>query len=413
MVKISFIKRLTCCLMFLLLFLIVLNGCNNKSTNNKTDIVNPADKLNATLEIRDADKNLIDELQYYGSYFLPGGMIYYQIPESSSWGVNGNYTANFYWYEWETKESELLGTISDIAHITTGPVYIDSHLYMYVITGDLYTEEHWLKLIDLDIENLTMTEIFSEKDGCPYNSMAAQGDRLLMGKVLTGGASYLEEYNTKTGERKILLEPEFDADAWEGDTIRSVTSDGKTISLIVVEGHGEDSDQLRMDVYDLDMNFLHSVDLSHISSDNNELRDWVAWFVASGDIVYYESYSNNSFLGRIENGKAERILETTGDPGQYIFSTAVETQRDTRTGVFIRAFDNDEHYIYRVNYTDGSMERASFCPEETDEVLQGLWRDGDDNLFIGMDDMESSAAQTGVTVIYRVPLSELEFEPFL
>ena len=59
------------------------------------------------------------------------------------------------------------------------------------------------------------------------------------------------------------------------------------------------------------------------------------------------------------------------------------------------------------------MERASFCPEETDEVLQGLWRDGDDNLFIGMDDMESSAAQTGVTVIYRVPLSELEFEPFL
>ena len=181
-----------------------------------------------------------------------------------------------------------------------------------------------------------------------------------MGKVLTGGASYLEEYNTKTGERKILLEPEFDADAWEGDTIRSVTSDGKTISLIVVEGHGENSDQLRMDVYDLDMNFLHSVDLSHISSDNNELRDWVAWFVVSGDIVYYESYSNNSFLGRIENGKAERILETTGDPGQYIFSTAVETQRDTRTGVFIRAFDNDEHYIYRVNYTDGSMERGVF-----------------------------------------------------
>ena len=37
--------------------------------------------------------------------------------------------------------------------MTTGPVYIDGHLYMYVITGDLYTEEHWLKLMDLDIED--------------------------------------------------------------------------------------------------------------------------------------------------------------------------------------------------------------------------------------------------------------------
>lgn len=389
----------------------VLGGCNNYNIDESLKI--DTSSLNFTLEIRNTNHEIVDRLEYHGIYPVPEGLLYSKIPEDTSLSANNHYSESYYLYDWETKESKLLGTIPDWAHMTTGPVYIDGHLYMYVITGDLYTEEHWLKLMDFNIKDGTMTEIFSEKDGCPYNSMAAQGDRLLMGKVLTGGASYLEEYNTKTGERKILLEPEFDADAWEGDTIRSVTSDGKTISLIVVEGHGENSDQLRMDVYDLDMNFLHSVDLSHISSDNNELRDWVAWFVASGDIVYYESYSNNSFLGRIENGKAERILETTGDPGQYIFSTAVETQRDTRTGVFIRAFDNDEHYIYRVNYTDGSMERASFCPEETDEVLQGLWRDGDDNLFIGMDDMESSAAQTGVTVIYRVPLSELEFEPFL
>lgn len=73
-----------------------------------------------------------------------------------------------------------------------------------------------------------------------------------------------------------------------------------------MESHGEDPYGLRMDVYDLDMNFLHSVDLSHISSDNNELNQWVAWFVASGDMIYYENYSVTTFLGRIKNGKADR-----------------------------------------------------------------------------------------------------------
>ena len=168
-----------------------------------------------------------------------------------------------------------------------------------------------------------------------------------------------------------------------------------------------------MDVYDLDMNFLHSVDLSHISSDNNELNQWVAWFVASGDMIYYENYSVTTFLGRIKNGKAERVLETTDDSGQYIFTTAIETQRDTQTGVFARLYDADEHYIYRMNYSDGSMERAAFCPEETGKTISGLWRDGNDNLLIEMNDKEHSTAQERETTMYRVPLSELEFEPFL
>lgn len=412
--KKGFFKWLSVCFA-MIFFCLCISGCNNNKNSVAPGgiIMEGISSPNFRLNLRDANHEIIDELDYVGMYPVSEGLIYLYIPEDATWTEYGSYTVDFYWYEWDTQNIVRIGRIPDFAHITTGPVCIDGHLYMYVSTGNLNTEEHWLKLIDLDIENLTMTEIFSEKDGCPYNSMAAQGDRLLMGKVLTGNASYLEEYHTKTGERRVLLEAEFDTETKMGDIIQSVASDGKTISLIILESHGEDPYGLRMDVYDLDMNFLHSVDLSHISSDNNELGQWMAWFVASGDMIYYENYSVTTFLGRIKNGKAERVLETTDDPGQYIFTTAIETQRDTQTGVFARLYDADEHYIYRMNYSDGSMERAAFCPEETGKRITGLWRDGNDNLLIEMNDKEHSIAQERETTMYRVPLSELEFEPFL
>ena len=151
------------------------------------------------------------------------------------------------------------------------------------------------------------------------------------------------------------------------------------------------------------------MDFSFVSSDENERRQDVSHFVSTGSTVYYENYSTTAFLGRVEGNRAEKIMETIEVEG--MFTMARETEPNRETGIFVNAF-NPENILYRVDYATGRVEKAEFSPNENEEILS-VRRDGEDTLLIQMDESGKNTSQDEKRKMYFVPLSELEFEPFL
>lgn len=384
-------------------FLLALSGCTAAENTGGQGAAGGSDF--PMVEIYNTQEELLTTVEFSNALFpVQDGIVY----AKGSINESGNSDMEFHYYQWDSQEDKTLGAMEDIAHITRDPVYADGHLYMYVLTGSLMGNGQ-LHLMDFDLAQGSMTEIFAEDNGDPYNTMTVQGDRLLMGKIEKEGI-FLKEYNIKTREQKTLLRFDFDESTDVGETIRGLDSDGETISLLMyVKETPESEVQLRLDVYDLDLNLLRSMDFSFVSSDENERRQDVSHFVSTGSTVYYENYSTTTFLGRVEGNRAEKIMETIEVEG--MFTMARETEPNRETGIFVNAF-NPENILYRVDYATGRVEKAEFSPNENEEILS-VRRDGKDTLLIQMHESGKNTSQDEKRKMYFVPLSELEFEPFL
>ncbi len=394
-------------------FLLILCSCDNNSENGETrdskQTISASTSLsNEIISIYDINNAKIGEIERYGILVLTDdSIIYNRIPTRS---VDSIAEMDYYRYNFETKENIKLGTIENWSYEAKyDTTVIGNSLYMFVTTGEISDiKNRTLHLYRVDLISNTMSVIFSEKGGFPYNTMTAMGNKLLMVRVIPTGGSEIEEYNTETNERKILKKFDFDDKANNGDAIRQITSDENTISLLRLRIESDRTSKLYLDVYDHDMSFLRTVDVSTIPSKStdsleSELRQGVTNFVVANNYIYYENFSITRYLGKIENGSLRSIMDVNPE-----FEMSSESVKSNFSGLFYQSF-NKNNDLYLLNYIDGTLRKATFNIDDQRYYIINISRNTKDNLLITMRYKDPNTGKELVPRLYYVNLSELKF----
>lgn len=383
------------------------NSENEKIRDSKQSITAIPSISNEKISIYDINNAKIGEIERYGILVLTDdSIIYNKIPTGSVGSVTD---MDYYRYIFKTKENIKLGTVKNWTYEAKyDTTVIGNSLYMFVTTGKLDIENRTLHLYKVDLISNTMSVIFSEKGGFPYNTMTAVGDKLLMARVIATGGSELEEYNTETNERKILKKFDFDDKANIGEAIRQITSDENTISLLRLKIESDGKSRLYLDVYDHDMSFLRTVDVSTIPSNStdspeNEVRQGVSNFVVVNDYFYYENFSITRFLGKIENDSLRSIMDVNPE-----FEMSCESVKSKFSGLFYQSFGKNND-LYLLKYTDGTLKKTMFNIDDERYYIINISRDTNDNLLITMRYKNPNTGEELVPKLYYVNLSDLKF----
>lgn len=393
---------------FIMIFIYSFCGCNNDSNDsvdnyNSNKLSELSSDLNEKLIIYD-NNSVFDTIEIFGNILQTNdGFIYSKYIDESS----GKLTEmEYYRYIFNTKKSVRLGSIKDWSLQTNEAEYINNHIYYFVSTGDITSyEDRKLKFIDIDFNNNTMSELSSETGGFPYNSMAAAGNLVLMSKVLKNG-SCLEAYNTETKEIRTLKSFNFDDKNNIGEAVRkiSVNEQDQTISLLMLKITAENNVSLSIETYDYDMNLLDTIDISTISSDNNELCQGVSFFDYTNNYVYYENFSITRFLGLVNKSNLEKfnsINET--------FQMAHETVKDNEINLFYQLGDKN-NYIYLFNTKVGTLKKSTFKADDDRYYITNMSKDNENNLIILMDYKNPDTSERLDTRLYFIRLNDLKFQ---
>lgn len=390
---------------FIMIFIYSFCGCNNDSVDNynSNKLSELSSDLNEKLIIYD-NNSVFDTIEIFGNILQTNdGFIYSKYIDESS----GKLTEmEYYRYIFNTKKSVRLGSIKDWSLQTNEAEYINNHIYYFVSTGDITSyEDRKLKFIDIDLNNNTMSELSSETGGFPYNSMAAAGNLVLMSKVLKNG-SCLEAYNTETKEIRTLKSFNFDDKNNIGEAVRkiSVNEQDKTISLLMLKITAENNVSLSIETYDYDMNLLDTIDISTISSDNNELCQGVSFFDYTNNYVYYENFSITRFLGLVNKSNLEKfnsINET--------FQMVHETVKDNEINLFYQLGD-ENNYIYLFNTKVGTLKKSTFKADDDRYYITNMSKDNENNLIILMDYKNPDTSERLDTRLYFIRLNDLKFQ---
>ncbi|MDP4119602.1 MAG: hypothetical protein Q8876_00890 [Bacillota bacterium] len=393
-----------------LVILIFLNGCkmqsenkNNSLSNSKTNDISGNNLItNETLSIYDINNKVIGTIEHYGAITqTDDSIIYTTIPNNSTQSIT---EIDYYQYVFKTKDRIKLGTVKNWSYQTADKVFINNHLYTYITTDMDDANKRTLKFVDIDLINHTMSDIFSEKGGFPYNSMAVVGNQVLMAKVLANGCD-LEEYNPETKKMTTLKRFDFNDKTNIGETIRQINADNDTISLLMLKKRTSDSVKLVIDIYDHNMNFLHSVDMSSISSDKNELRQGVSHFIVSNNYIYYENFSSTRFLGEIEGNNVVKIMETDAT-----FEKAFDIVKNERTNLFYQSYNSNKD-LYLLNNANGTIQKTTVSLNDKRYSIINISRDTKDNCLLTLYYKDPNTGDTLVPKLYYINLSNLKWRP--
>lgn len=395
-----------------LIFILILCSCDDHTKNQKTQdlkqTLTPNTSIsNETISIYDINNTKIGKIERYGTLVLTDdSIIYNKIPTGS---VDSISEMDYYRYIFKTKENIKLGTVNDWSYEAKyATTVIDKSLYMFVTTGEISDiTSRTLRLYKIDLKSNTMSIVFSETGGFPYNSMTAVGKKLFMVRVIAAGGSELEEYNSETKERKIVKKYNFDDKANTGEAIRQITSDENTISLLRLKIDFEGKSKLFLDVYDHDMKFQNSVDMSKILSNStdatqSELRQGVSNFVVANDYIYYANFSITRFLGKIKNNFIRPIIEINPE-----FEMSSEAAKNELSGLFYQSF-NKKNDLYLLSYSNGTMRKTTFNADDKRYYIINISRYNDKLLIT----MRYKDPNTGVELepkLYYINMSNLKF----
>ncbi len=381
-------------LIFTVFILIPFSGCHTVSEYN-----NDSTDLNGKITIYDNNKALA-EIELFGNITQTNdGFVYSKYTNDSS-------EMEYYRFIFDTQKSIKLGSLKGWSFESNETAYVNNHIYFLAATGEIASyDDRTLKFMEIDLNNNTMREISSEKGGFPYDTLEKANDSVLMTKVLQNG-SCLEEYNTVSGETKILKSFDFDDKNSIGEAIRkiSVNEKDKTISLLMLKITSEGDTSLYIDTYDYDMNLLDTTDISSISEDENELAQGVSFFDCSNDCIFYENFSITRFLGFINNG----TLDEVGGIDES-FEMSRKTAKDNETYLFYR-FADSNNYIYLFNTKDKTMKKAAYKAEDDRYYITNMSCDENNNLFIFMNYKHPDTGEQLEPRVYYVKMDDLKFE---
>ena len=344
----------------------------------------------------------IGQINHYGSLIQTNdSIVYTKIPTDK---VNSITEIDYYRYMLDTKQDIKLGTINNWAQQSTESVCLDEHLYLLITTGEVSDEQNrTVKLLDIDLKNNSIKVVLSEEGGFPYNSMVGVEDKLFIAKVLSNG-SCIEEYNIKTNKTQTLIKFDFNDKTTVGETIRQISADENTIALMMLVKEDADSVKLRVDVYDHNLNYIKSVDVTDISSEPNELRQGISNFQYSNGLFYYENFSSTRFLGEISNNQILKTIETN-----ETFAMALETENN-KTKLFYQSFSPNNNYLYLWNMRDKTLLKTEFYADNTKYYIINMTRSSNDDCLITMYYRSNSSGEKLTPRLYYVNLADLKFE---
>ena len=375
---------------------------NSESKSQNTHFEDEFTLSNEALPIYNIHNEKIGEIDHFGFVIQThDSIVYTKIRTDATTSV---IEMDYYRYLINTKENIMLGTVKGWSQQSTEVVYLDNHLYSMVMTGDVTSKEsRTLKLLDLNLNNNSLSEVFSEKGGFPYNSMVGVGSKLLMAKVLSN-ASCVDEYDITTKEIKTLIKFDFNDKTTIGETIRQICADDNTISLMMLVKETPDSVKLRVDVYDHNMQYMRSVDTTDISSVPNERLQGISNFQFSDGNLYYENFSITRFLGTATNNQLLKTIDTNDT-----FAMTTETENN-KVKVFYQSFSQDNNYLYLWNTETGALLKGEFYADDKRYYIVNMTRDSNDNCLITMYYRAKDSDEKLVPRLYYINLSEINFE---
>lgn len=357
---------------------------------------------NELLPIYNKNNETIGQINHYGSIIQTNdSIVYTKIPTDK---VNSITAIDYYRYMLDTKQDIKLGTINNWAQQSTESVCLDKHLYLLITTGEVSDKQNrTVKLLDIDLKNNSIKVVLSEEGGFPYNSMVGVEDKLFIANVLSNG-SCIEEYNIKTNKTQTLIKFDFNDKTTVGETIRQISADENTIALMMLVKETADSVKLRVDVYDHNLNYIKSVDVTDISSEPNELRQGISNFQYSNGLFYYENFSSTRFLGEISNNQILKTIETNDT-----FAMALETENN-KTKLFYQSFSPNNNYLYLWNMRDKTLLKSEFYADNTKYYIINMTRSSNDDCLITMYYRSNSPGEKLTPRLYYVNLADLKFE---
>ena len=387
-------------------FLLQLCGCSiytdSKKDDNEKVVVSNVEESNQNEKLIIYDKQqVLGEIYHFGNIIqIDNGIIY------SKWSNNRESAAamEYYRYNYNDNKSIYLGEINGWSLQTQETAYINNHVYFFASTGDVASyDNRELKLMDINVEQGVMSEVFSEKGGFPYCTIEKRNDSVLMAKVNKNGSS-VEEYNPQTGKIQKLKSVEYDDEKNIGEAIRSISVDeeNNTISLLVLENEIETSPTLSIETYDYDFNLMKKRDISSVFSDENEIIQGVMSFECNDSYFYYENFSVTRYLGLFKNNTIDpiNIIDET-------FEMSRETVKDNFKLFYQFGDSNKSLYLFDTN--ECRLSKSTLKTEDERYYIINMSKNKND-LAILLEYKDPNSGEKLDTVLYNIGLSELVFK---
>lgn len=394
-------KRVAVLALLLAVFM-CLTSCHDITSSNSHDATD-SDSRNVIQPVYNKAHERIGEIEHFG--FLAcaqGSIIYGKFADDS---VEDDNVMDYYRYDVATQEHIKLGRVTGWTLQSAQTAYVEGHLFLLVCTGNITdNESRMLKLLDVDLTRNTLSEVFSEPGGSPADTMAVAGDRLLIARNFLD-ETRVEEYDVTSNRRTVVAQFDFDNEALLGEAIRQIAADESTVSLLMLVKETSAVAQLRVDVYDHKMNPLRSVDVTALSSDQNELIQGVQHFEYTGQSLYYENYSITRFLGETGNDHITQLLETGP-----VFYMANDMTSVSRGRLFYQGYCQDDNALYFWDMDSGTIAETSFYADDTRYYITNASRDSSGTVLIQMGGREPLSDDKLESRLYYLTMEELGFD---
>lgn len=356
----------------------------------------------AAVPIYNARHEKIGELEQSGKIFpTESGFVYTKRA--------GNREAmEYYQYTASTGENVKIGSVQDWFIQSDQSVLLQNHLFFFVVTAT--DDGNVLRLMDLDLENHTMSEVYAEEGGDYYTPMAAMGDRIFIAKPMENG-SCIQEYDPSSKKMKTLKSFSFDSAKNVGEMVKYLYADGDTLSVLMLEAEEIKTEEggaiiepfarLRVDVYDKDMKLLESRDISDVSDEDDERLKTVTSFLYSDGLLYYQNNSSTQFFGRV--GDRSLIMLMFPD-------NSLRMARETAlvSGTKLLYSLDEGNTLYRMDMKTGDMREGSFSADDESYTIHGIYRGTGGNVWIRMGSREPLTDEKRER-LYYVSESDLKF----
>ncbi|MCM1009204.1 MAG: hypothetical protein NC485_15050 [Ruminococcus flavefaciens] len=387
--------------------LFFLSGCSSQTydgsfvKNNKNEDL--YSNKNQTVNIYNVQDEVIGEIEHYGQMtLLDDSIIFTKCPQNSD---NDITEMEYYRYYLNSNEIIKIGTIENWAYEAVYcNILHDDHLYMLISTGEiLYPEKRYLDLYDIDLSTNAMSKLTSQHGGFPYSSMAYNEDKLYIIKLISTGGCYLEEYNIKSKDSKVLMNFEYDAKTDTGEMIRQIFSFDDFISLLKIKYETLNDISLYIDIYDTKMNLQSSIDISSISDDINQLAQGVSDFTVVDNYFYYGNFSTLRYLGEFNERSIKSIQNTNST-----FEMATDVSPRNDSSLFYQSFSSDND-LYLFDYSNGSIKKSSFELDDDRYYITNMSRNSNDGLLFTMSYKDAFTGEELNPRLYYVNMYELDF----
>lgn len=440
-------KRIYIIISVALLCSLILLGCRNNNRDKiETDIgttsVYSDHQKDTVIPIYNAKDQVIGSISAYTYSTLIDNSILYTkcLEEKAVSSYDIRHKLEYRLYDIETGEDRKLGTIDDQSytadHLTAA---IDNHLYMSVSTGDFELENRKQTIYDIDLTKYDMTPILEIEGGLSHNPFTIVDNTLILVEILDDGSTDIIKLNlAEAREEAPVVHAYNEQDYFTKDPVRHITADENHIYMIRLQkdenkntsektslspydlNYGATTElenhSLYMDTYDHELNLLDTTYFDNVCDKENrsemeienERRVWGQNFIARDSYMFYKNFSAIDFLGTINNGNINRLMQT--DLRFELVQAAKPCANDLflLTGNFDRTRRN---HFYLADPKTGKIQQAEFYTDDVRYYFLSASRNDKGMILLTMGRDRMTNEESCPDKLYWLNMNDLEFTP--